>query len=245
MSSQFIVKWKRPRKVIPQQELNTYPETPPNTGFFPASKAVEQFRISFDVDLQLLPELNTYPEIPLVELFPAWGVVKTNRFKSRFELQRLLELNFYPVTIGEQYPAFLQPPSFKVSFGRKTLRPEELNNYPETPDPTGFYPGSKRTDGFRVTSKRILQLLPELNTYPLAPTPATLPAFIEQPSFRLLFRRKHLEIIPINPESISVIIPVVPSLLITTDKQQDYTANIDLSVHISDKMISYTTELGG
>ena len=104
----FIIRWRSTRKAALLPELNTYPET--LSGFYPGSKLVEGFRVSFDINIQFSPELNVYP---VTNIYPAWLTKPTNRGKTWFSLQLLPEANEY--TVPNIYPSWAIKPVEKVS----------------------------------------------------------------------------------------------------------------------------------
>lgn len=203
----FIIRWRRPRKAALLPELNTYPETPPGflSGFYPGSKRVEGFRVSFDIKLQLLPELNEYP---VTNIYPSWLTKPVKRLKTQFNLLKTPELNEYPIpTALNQYPGWFVRPVKKVSAKFQLQFLPELNEYRQVGSP---YPSWLEKQSIKTDFKRDHLIVPELGFYPqIVVSAALLPAFIVQPTFKIVFDIKRIEV---KPLIIIVAAPPTPPL---------------------------------
>jgi len=189
VSPQLIINWKRPRRTLSLPELNEYPETQV-VELYPAFLSPDSHRISFSIHHQALLELNFYPETPGVELYPAWVGVDSNKIQFNITRQTLNELNRYqnfaPITAWET-----QFNKIKNVTNRQLNELPILSSYPQI-QIVEFYPGFLAPDSHRISFDIGHQLLPELNTRPLAPSEVTLPAFLEPIAFKSKYERVFL-----------------------------------------------------
>ena len=253
MAVEFLVRWRRPRRAVPEPELRTYPESPAAVPEVVAwATHFEKTSNNTSRSLKVTQELNYYPETPAgyySGYFPGSSLAKSTKSSFSIKQQPLLELNVYPSAAAPvSLPAFIEPPSFKIGFGRRHLVTEELNNYPETPAGyySGYFPGSALAEGFKVSFKQTRQDLLELDKYPTPLIPATLPAFLEPPSFKHNFTRKLLKVLELNsyPETVAEPPPTVPGLEYTlAENRLQYTLSENrLQYTLPESKLQYTVK---
>ncbi len=177
----FIVRWRRPRRVVLLPELNQYPVTPFTAEDFPAWKAVEAFSVDYEVTFQSPPKLNEYPATPTntAEGYPAWEVVPPSREGVSFEvrLQLLPELDTYPVTpagTAESFPAWQRVDANQIRFDI-ALQRVELDERPAPPPSVAILPAIIPPITFRIGFDRRFLTNDVLNRFPPAIVGVTVP----------------------------------------------------------------------
>lgn len=172
MAVEFLVRWRRPRRAVPEPELRTYPESPAAVPEVVAwATHFEKTSNNTSRSLKVTQELNYYPETPAgyySGYFPGSALAEGFKVSFKQTRQDLLELDKYPTPlIPATLPAFLEPPSFKHNFTRKLLKVLELNSYPETvAEPPPTVPGLEYTLAenrlqYTLSENRLQYTLPE------------------------------------------------------------------------------------
>ncbi len=177
------------------EELNVYPL--PSGAIGATGSLVPHFstRSVSRKKLLRLPELPSSPAISLTaEDYPSWKKIEINRINFDFTVHTT-GLDEYPVLsvlTAQEYPSWLEPKKFSVWFeigrvphyGQNSLLTAAL--YPSHPFPRAF----------KISFKRKLLTLPELNEY--TPTPLTSEEFpawkaVESNTFGLTFKLQTTE----------------------------------------------------
>ena len=207
----FIIRWRRPRKSAILPELNTYPET--LSGFYPGSKLAEGFRVSFDIKIQLSPELNEYPSTIVQNIYPAWLTKPVKAGKTKFTLQSSPPLNVFHVFAP--IPAWLdnQVKKIKVKTRFNIQSQPELNEYRQVGSP---YPSwALHFEKTKDLTKRRLLTQPKLDRYTPTIFAGDYPTWLAKESFRTKFIRHHLRIQELNVyPAIAVSIAPLPSTIL-------------------------------
>ena len=191
MAQFFTVRWRRPRRVVPNQELNQYPATPPASiaqGFPAWHQSVDAHLFSSSIGLQRLPGLNEYPPTPSTSGGVA-GLVP--HFKTRWLRSKTL-ITQLPLA---DFPASPDPPTaqgFPSWELERTInrysnvspqRVPELNEFPATSLPPGGVAGLIPHFKTRWLKQKKLVLQLPLNEFP---APPDLPTSEEFPAWELI-----------------------------------------------------------
>jgi len=180
---QLEIRWRRPRRAQLVPELNQYPESPEVNPYPGWVSHFEPTKNGTNRKLRKSLELNEHPETPAgyySGYYPGSELAKGIRASFRINRQDIPELNTYPAT-----PEAAILPSFETHFEatrnrtNRRLKRLELNTYPETPAGyySGYYPGSKRAEGFKTSFRINLQNIPQLDRYPQTVAIADIPSW--------------------------------------------------------------------
>jgi len=175
---QFIVRWRRPRRALPQPEHNQYTPTI-FPGDFPTWWSVPTHYINFEIKLQTIPELNRYQNFAPI---PAWEVhfEKTKDLTNRrIKVQPQLDEYATSLSVFAPIPAWaLHFEKTKDLTKRRLLTQPILDKYTPTIF-DGDYPTWLAKESFRTKFIRHHLRIQEINTYPaillsIAPLPSTI-----------------------------------------------------------------------
>lgn len=125
--------------------------------------------------------------------------------------------------VAVPYPSFLAPKSFRhdgLNRKRTRLDPPELNVYPETPpEAATFYPGwvAKAANESRYSAR--LQLLPQLDRFPVVVAEQPLTAFLAPKQFNIAQKRTLLTPLELDEYPETPVIPDQPMTAFLAPKQ--------------------------
>jgi hypothetical protein len=180
-----------------------YPPTPAGffDGFWPGSKAVESFNVSFDRQFLPVLELDQYPvtPVPVVSVVAETPALKATLIEFERQLQKLPQHDEFPPTpagfFDGQWPASLTLRPFTTDFRRILQKLPQLDEYPPTPPAffEGFFPAPFRVKRIAITYHRIALRVLDPHVYP--PTPLGFfegqwPSHKPPPTLRVSFERE-------------------------------------------------------
>ena len=193
---------KTNRKLQQAPSNPAHPLTPPYIAWvtdYTVTKNATNRRLITDL------EIDNYPATPAgyySGYFPGSKISKSNRTVYKRRLQSVLELNTYPATPAPGQPITGWITHFEQTSNKtnRRLLGVELNQYPVTPiaPVADYYAGAQLITAYRISFKQDIQRVAELNTRPLAASPATLPAFELWPTYKHKSSYKLLEVLEIN-----------------------------------------------
>ncbi len=174
---EFKTRWTRPRRSLSSGRELVIPTGTPAAlaATFPAWLPPIANRIDFSYRLVKYPELNQYPATPPPSTSTGQPTL-TPEFKTRYQRgKRLITLDFAPVypqiviETGQDFPSWLPPPAFAVSFEiARTRLPEPSSS--ETASPN-LYPAWVEPPAHRFEFDRRNLIVEISPVFPAAPAP--------------------------------------------------------------------------